>query len=121
MPMIIIVKDYTRIESGYLAKVPISQQDKTEDKQHLAEMIDLFGPFLKPLLDKGKPDIVQSMFYGEGKFKDAPLIDRPGLMSEAFTPGLDKEVRERFVSFLLALMKTSPEERPMPEDLLRHP
>lgn len=92
-----------------------------EVKQHLAEIFDLFGPFPKSLLEKCKPDIVQSMFDGEGKLEDAPLMDRPGLMSEAFTPALDEEVRERFVSFLLALMKISPEERPTPEDLLQHP
>lgn len=92
-----------------------------EVKQHLAEMTDLFGPFPKSLLDKGESDIVQSMFDGEEKLKYAPFMDRPGLISEAFTPGLDQEVRERFVSFVLALMKISSEERPTPEDLLRHP
>lgn len=92
-----------------------------ELKEHLAEIVDLFGPFPKALLEKGNQDIVQSIFDDDARLRDAPLINRPGLSSETFTPGLDGEVRERFVSFLLALMKMSPAERPSAEDLLRHP
>ncbi|CAG8017508.1 unnamed protein product [Penicillium olsonii] len=91
-----------------------------EVKEHLREIVDLFGPFPKALLEKGAPDIV-SIFDDEGRPKDEPPMDRPGLSTEAFTPGLDQEVREQFVSFLFALMKLNPAERLSPEDLLRHP
>jgi serine/threonine-protein kinase SRPK3 len=36
-------------------------------------------------------------------------------------PGLSKEHREKFDSFLRLMMKINPAERPTPEDLLRHP
>ena len=92
-----------------------------EAKQHLAEIVDLFGPFPRTLLEKGSQDIVDSIFDDEGGIKDSPPMDRPGLLSEAFAPGLDQDTREQFVSFLLALMKIDPAERPTPEDLLRLP
>jgi serine/threonine-protein kinase SRPK3 len=90
-------------------------------KEHLAEMVDLFGPFAKSLLGKGDQELVQKLFDEDGKIKDAPPMNRPGLASDAFTPGLDEEIRTHFVSFLYAMMKLNPEERLSTEDLLRHP
>lgn len=90
-------------------------------KRHLAEIVHLFGPLPKSLLEKGDQDLVQSIFDDDGMHRDAIPADAPGLSSEYYTPGLDAGVRELFVSFLLALMRTNPTERPSPEDLLRHP
>lgn len=90
-------------------------------KQHLREIVDLFGPFPRPLLQKGNQDIVQSIFGDEEIPGDTSPLDRPGFMSEAFTPGLDEEVREQFVSFIFAIMKVNPADRLSPEDLLRQP
>jgi serine/threonine-protein kinase SRPK3 len=70
-----------------------------ELKQHLTEVVDLFGPFPKALLEKGRQDIVQLVFNDEGMVKHAPPMNRPGLLSGAFMPGLDQEVKEDFASF----------------------
>jgi serine/threonine-protein kinase SRPK3 len=62
-----------------------------ELKQHLAEIVDLFGPVPKALLEKGCQDIVQLVFNDEGMVRHAPPINRPGLPSERiiarFGPG----------------------------------
>ncbi|CAG8947882.1 unnamed protein product [Penicillium salamii] len=92
-----------------------------EVKQHLAEIVHLFGPLPKSLLEKRDQDLVQSIFDDDGMHRDAIPADTPEISSEGFTPGLDARVREHFVSFLLMLMRTNPTERPSPEDLLRHP
>jgi serine/threonine-protein kinase SRPK3 len=89
-------------------------------RQHLAEIVHLFGPFPRALLEKGTPKIVEAMFDEEGEVMDAPPMYGPELLSEEFTPGLNDEVRWRFVSFLVKLMKIDPEERPTHKDLLRH-
>ena len=92
-----------------------------ELKEHLAEIVDLFGPFPNELLEKGSESLVQNLFDGDGRIKDAPPMDRPGLASEAFMPGLDQELRDEFASFLHAMMKINPADRVLAEDLLRHP
>ncbi|KAI0856463.1 serine/threonine protein kinase [Xylaria cubensis] len=92
-----------------------------ELREHLAEIVDLFGPFPKTLLEKGNQDIVRDMFDEEGKVKDTPPMERPPLDSEACVPGLDQDRRETFVSFLRAMMKIDPAERLTSEDYLRHP
>ncbi|CAG7990413.1 unnamed protein product [Penicillium salamii] len=92
-----------------------------EVKQHLAEIVHLFGPLPKSLLEKGDQDLVQFIFDDDGMHRDAIPADTPGNSSEGFKPGLDARVREHFVSFLLMLMRTNATERPSPEDLLRHP
>ena len=90
-------------------------------KRHLTEIIDLFGPFPKALLEKGNQDLVRGLFNNEGHIKDAEPLNRPSLSSEAFMPGLSQEKRADFVSFLELLMKIDPEQRPSTMDLLRHP
>ncbi|KAI1505630.1 kinase-like domain-containing protein [Biscogniauxia marginata] len=92
-----------------------------ELKEHLAEIVDLFGPFPKELLEKGNQDIVRRLFDEDGQIKDAPPLNRPGLSSEAFVPDLDQDIREEFVSFLQALMKINPADRLSTSDLLRQP
>ncbi|KAH7170088.1 kinase-like domain-containing protein [Dactylonectria macrodidyma] len=92
-----------------------------ELKRHLTEIVDLLGPFPKALLVKGNQDIVCNLFDNEGRVKDAAHLKRPGLLSEAFMPGLSQEQKEDFASFLKTLMKINPEERPSTMDLLRHP
>ncbi|KAF7548184.1 hypothetical protein G7Z17_g7219 [Cylindrodendrum hubeiense] len=92
-----------------------------ELKQHVAEIVDLFGPFPKELLAKGNKEIVQDIFDDDGRVKAASPLNRPGLSSEAFLPGLDEEIREEFIKFLHALMKINPSERLSAEDLLREP
>ncbi|KAB8255138.1 kinase-like domain-containing protein [Aspergillus pseudonomiae] len=92
-----------------------------ELKEHLAEIVDLFGPFPNELLEKGSESLVQNLFDGDGWIKDAPPMDPPGLASEAFMPGLDQELRDEFASFLHAMMKINPADRVSAEDLLRHP
>jgi serine/threonine-protein kinase SRPK3 len=90
-------------------------------KDHLAEIVDLFGPFAKTFLERGNQEIVQAVFDDEGRIKDQGPLGRPGLASETWTLGLSEEARNEFVSFLYALMKLDPAERLSTEDLLRHP
>ncbi|KAF5007402.1 hypothetical protein FDECE_6288 [Fusarium decemcellulare] len=92
-----------------------------ELKMHLAEIVDLFGPFPKELLQKGNQTLVKDLFDSEGRVKDSPPLSRPSLSSEAFMPGLSQERRDEFASFLKALMKINPSERLTTLDLLRHP
>lgn len=93
-----------------------------EVKQHVAEIVDMFGPFPEELLAKGKQDLVRGIFYDEdGKFREFDPRDRPVLASEEFMPGLKREDREEFASFLRLMMTVDPAKRPEPEDLLRHP
>lgn len=92
-----------------------------ELKKHLAEIVDLFGPFPATLLEKGNQELVGRLFDSEGRIKDAEPLRRPGLLSEVWLPGLNQEQKEDFVSFLETMMKIDPEERPTPEGILRHP
>ncbi|KAI1487280.1 kinase-like protein [Biscogniauxia mediterranea] len=92
-----------------------------ELKEHLHEIVDLFGPFPKELLEKGNQEIVQRCFDDSGNIKDAAPLNRPGLSSEEFVPDLAEDARDEFVSFLKAMMKINPAERLSTEDLLRHP
>lgn len=92
-----------------------------ELKKHLIEIVDLFGPFPKAFLEKGNQEIVRDLFDEEGRIKDAAPMNRPGLSSEAFMPGLSQESRKEFAEFLELLMKVDPEQRPSAMDLLRHP
>lgn len=92
-----------------------------ELKEHLIEIVDLFGSFPKALLEKGNQDIVRDLFDEEGRVKDAEPYEGPGLESEAYLPGLSLEMKADFSSFLELMMKIDPEERPSAMDLLRHP
>lgn len=92
-----------------------------ELKEHVAEIVDLFGPFPKELLEKGNQDLVRSIFDEGGKPKDYSPMNGPPLESEEFMPGLNQEARDKFASFLRAMMKINPAERPSAEDLLVHP
>ncbi|WEW56931.1 serine/threonine protein kinase [Emydomyces testavorans] len=88
---------------------------------HLHEIVDLFGPFPKSLLQKGNYELVQRYFDREGRIKGLPPLNRPGLESEAFLGKLDVENKKKFVMFLRSLMKIDPEERKTTMDLLAEP
>ncbi|KAJ5781203.1 hypothetical protein N7457_006363 [Penicillium paradoxum] len=92
-----------------------------EVRQHLAEIVNLFGPFPKDLLERGDEKLIRDLFDEDGMIKDSLPMDRPELASEAFMPGLDQSVRDEFASFLHAMMKINPTDRISAEDLLRHP
>ena len=92
-----------------------------ELKEHVAEIVDFFGPFPKELLEKGNQDLVQSIFDDTGRPKDYPPLDGLPLASEEFMPGLNQEARDELASFLKAMMKINPVERLSTEDLLAHP
>ncbi|KXG53999.1 uncharacterized protein PGRI_010490 [Penicillium griseofulvum] len=91
-----------------------------ELKEHLGEIVDLFGPFPKELLEKGDKGLVRDLFDDDGRIKDSSM-DLPELASEAFLPGLNQSVRDEFASFLHLMMKINPTDRVSAEDLLRHP
>ncbi|KAH6972963.1 serine/threonine protein kinase [Ilyonectria sp. MPI-CAGE-AT-0026] len=91
-----------------------------EVKEHLREIVDFFGPFPRALLNKGSPEMTV-YFDATGNIKDAPPMDRPTLGSDEFMEDLSEEPRQKFVSFLHALMKIDPEARLSTNDLLRHP
>ncbi|KAK4653424.1 hypothetical protein QC762_0083450 [Podospora pseudocomata] len=92
-----------------------------EPKTHIAEIVDLFGPFPKELLEKGDQNIVRDIFDDEGRPKGIGPLGRSPLESEAFMPGLRDDDRKEFASFLRAIMKINPADRLSTEDLLRHP
>ncbi|KAK3987154.1 serine-threonineeeee protein kinase [Cladorrhinum sp. PSN332] len=94
-----------------------------EVKQHISEIVDLFGPFPKSLLEKGDKELVREVFDDQGGIiiKDGnEKLSRPSLDHEVWTPGLNEEDREDFVSFLRFVMKVDPAERPEGVDMLRH-
>lgn len=92
-----------------------------ELKEHLIEIVDLFGPFPKALLEKGNQDIVSDLFDEEGRVKGAEQYEGTGLESETYLPDLSPEIQANFASFLELMMKIDPDERPSAMDLLRHP
>ncbi|EAS31948.3 CMGC/SRPK protein kinase [Coccidioides immitis RS] len=92
-----------------------------EVRSHLHEIVDLFGPFPKSLLQKGDQELVQEYFDSAGKVKHLPPLDRPGLESEAFLGKLDRKNKRQFVIFLRSLMKVDPEERKTTMELLAEP
>ncbi|KAL6900594.1 kinase-like protein [Trichoderma evansii] len=114
-----VILELFRVVRIFSGRVP--PDGHYELKRHLTEVVDLFGPFPTKLLEKGNPDIVGRLFDSEGRVQDPDPVDGPGLLSEDWLPGLDQEQRECFVSFLKTMMKIDPEERPTPEDILRHP
>lgn len=92
-----------------------------ELKEHVAEIVDMFGPFSGDLLEKGNQDLVRSILDDNGMPKAAPLVNVSPLASGGFMPGLDQKARDEFASFLRAMMKINPVERFSTEDLLAHP
>ncbi|KAK4223506.1 putative srpk [Podospora fimiseda] len=90
-----------------------------ELKVHLAEIVDLFGPFPKDLLERGDPEIA-NLFNEEGRVDLDQPFDRPPLQSDVFLPDLDPETREVFASLLRYIMKINPEERPIPDEMVKH-
>jgi serine/threonine-protein kinase SRPK3 len=91
-----------------------------EVRQHLAEIVDLFGPFPKTLLERGNKKTVEDLFDDDGQVKGA-MSNRPPLVDEIWLGGLSEEARLEFASFLQLMMKIDPAERPSTVDLPRHP
>lgn len=106
--------------SGYTTDA--SGQPCYKLQEHLAEIVDFFGPFPKSLLDKGDPQIVKDLFCEDGTVRGYPArLGRPALASEEIMLGLGEEDREEFASFLRFMMKIDPDERPDPVEVLKHP
>lgn len=101
----------------------VSPDGHYELKQHLAEVVNLFGPFPKALLDKGDQDIVEAVFDDQGMVKGLPpsSMDTPDDISDYFPPEMDADIGGEFIAFMQSLMKIDPAERPSPEDVLRGP
>lgn len=90
-------------------------------RQHLAEIVEFFGPFPQELLQKGSQRLVKEFFDDEGRVKGAQPVTRPELSSEFFTPDMDEDLRRDFVAFMRGVMKVNPRERPSPEEMLKLP
>ncbi|KAB8216975.1 kinase-like domain-containing protein [Aspergillus novoparasiticus] len=75
---------------------------------HLAEIVDLLVPLPHELLAKGDQNLVRDVFGNDGRIKDAPPMNRPGLA-------------DRFAAFLHAMMKMNPTVRVSAEDLYDTP
>ena len=100
----------------------VTQHESYDPKLHLYEMADFFGPFPKKLLAKGNQDIVKECFDDEGKIEGySQLGSRSSLESGPWMEGLNEKEREIFGSFLRAMMKIDPAERPTIKELLQHP
>lgn len=94
-----------------------------ELKRHLEEIVDVFGPFPKSLLEQGNKEIVENMFNKDGTVKDAQLIPRVPLdsLEYSFWAGLSSWEVKEFLHFLRALMKVDPKERKLVNELLDEP
>lgn len=98
-----------------------SPVDKYSLKRHLAEIVDLFGPFPKTLLDKGDASTVSECFDEKGMIKGVEPLVRPDFSSETWFPRLSDDERKEAASFWQLMMKVDPAERPTPEELVVHP
>ncbi|KAG6359947.1 hypothetical protein INS49_011001 [Diaporthe citri] len=65
----------------------VAPDGRYDVRQHLAEIVDFFGPFPQELLQRGSQRLVKEFFDDEGRVKGAQPVKRPGLSSEYFTPG----------------------------------
>lgn len=92
-----------------------------ELREHLAEIVDMLGPFPKDLLKKVDSRVVKNIFNEEGKVGLEHPVGSPPVESEAFLPNLDPETREVFASFLRYIMKINPADRPTPDEMVEHP
>lgn len=92
-----------------------------EVRRHLHEIIDVFGPIPKSLLDRGDQALVQETFNDVGEVRDLAPLNRPALSNAPFILDLGERNRNDFVGFLHALMKIDPEERKEVMELLAHP
>lgn len=89
-----------------------------ELKEQLREIIDLFGPFPRSLLEKGKQEIVV-LFDEEGYIKDAERVIGPPLEDDEWMGDLEEDERAKFLQLLRSLMKVDPKERKDIADLLK--
>ena len=74
-----------------------------EVRQHLAQIVDLFGPFPKTLLERGDKKTVEDLFDDDGRVKGL-TSSRPPLVDEIWLEGLIEEARVEFASFLQHMM-----------------
>ena len=88
-------------------------------RKHLAKITDFFGPFPRSLLGKGDSEMAERIFSSDGTVRGYQL-DRPVLASEEVMPRLTEEGREKCASFLRFPMRIDSDEKPFPEDILRH-
>lgn len=89
-------------------------------KTHLYEMVALFGPFPKALLDKGDQEVVARYFEEDGTVKGLPYQPGPGLDEDFYMEDLRPDTRKAFLSFLYTLMRLNPAERVPTQALIDH-
>ncbi|KAK0739396.1 kinase-like domain-containing protein [Apiosordaria backusii] len=91
-----------------------------ELREHLAEIVDHFGPFPKELLAQGDGELVKSMFDDEGRIKGVKSSGVPPLEDEVWWSGLAQNEVDLFLSFLRCMMKVNPADRVPAEELVQH-
>lgn len=85
-------------------------------KTHVEEMVRLFGPFPRDLLDQGRQDIVARCFRDDGSVLDP---EREGAAQlEDWVEFLDGEEKLAFVAFLKAVMVIDPKKRKTAAELI---
>lgn len=99
----------------------VAPDGRYDVRQHLAEMVDFFGPFPQELLQSGNQELVREFFDDEGRVKGAEPVTRPALSSDFFTPNMDDDLRRDFIAFMRGVMKINPKERPSPKEMLELP
>lgn len=72
-------------------------------------------------LQRGNQEPLKKHFDDKGKVKGAQPVDRLGLSSEFFMPGLDEVVRQDFILFMKSGMTNNPSKRPLPRETLQLP
>ncbi|RDL36461.1 uncharacterized protein BP5553_05813 [Venustampulla echinocandica] len=88
-------------------------------KKHVEEMVRLFGPFPRSLLDQARQDIVARCFHEDGSVIDP---ERKGTAQlENWVQHLDGEEKVAFVAFLRVVMAIDPEKRRTAVELIDEP
>lgn len=88
-------------------------------KTHIEEMVRLFGPFPRDLLDRARRDIVTRCFHDDGSVLDPEKKGTAQL--EDWVQHLDSEEKVDFIAFLMAVMVINPKQRKTAVELLDEP
>lgn len=81
-------------------------------RNYLAQMVELCGPFPQSILRKGNPNFIKDMFTVDGYVLGAKNSHTWPLRSDWWLPGAEQWERAEFAEFLERLMKIDPQERP---------
>jgi serine/threonine-protein kinase SRPK3 len=88
-------------------------------KTHVEEMVRLFGPFPRDLLDQARQDIVARCFHDDGSILDPEMEGTAQL--EDWVQHLDSDEKVALIAFLKAVMVIDPKKRKTAAELIDEP